>query len=76
MPHRLVGHTEVYFFFNGKGHLFVEETKEKVREGSLAYVPNSALQHLENTGVDVLEFICIVSPPWRPESDQPEHLNN
>jgi len=61
--------SEVYFILEGQGKLHAgSETTDLVKGGS-ALVPAGKEQWLENTGNIDLEFIVIVSPPWREEDD-------
>ena len=61
--------SEVYFILEGQGRLHAgSETTDLVKGGS-ALVLADQEQWLENTGDNDLEFIVIVSPPWRDEDD-------
>lgn len=64
LPHVLKETKELYVFLKGSGRLFIEEESIAVEEGNLVLVPSGAKQHLVNTGDQVMEFFCIVSPPW------------
>lgn len=64
LPHILKETKELYVFLKGKGILQIEGEKINVESGNLVLVPKGAKQHLINTGNQILEFFCIVSPPW------------
>ncbi len=64
LPHRLQNSDELYFFLHGAGVLYLEKKPYPVKTGDAVLVPANCLQYLENTGVDQLTFLCIVSPPW------------
>ncbi|MEA2573484.1 MAG: hypothetical protein QOH93_782 [Chloroflexia bacterium] len=69
LPHRLRG-SEVYYFLQGSGTMYVDEESSEVRAGQVLYVPPGATQHLENRGVEDLVFLCIVEPAWSPEDEE------
>lgn len=60
---------EVYLFLRGAGQMQVESERRAVTAGDAVVVPPGALQWVENTGAQVLEFLVIVCPPWRAEED-------
>lgn len=72
LPHRL-SHSETYYFLDGKGEIFVDNRKQIVEYGDIVFVPAFSEQYVKNTGANKLIFLCIVSPPWTPES---ETINN
>lgn len=61
--------TEVYFVLEGRGSLHVGTAVRTLNKGAIAVVPPQAEQWLQNTGQSTLEFIAIVSPPWREKDD-------
>ncbi len=61
--------SEVYFILEGHGRLHVGSETTDLVKGATALVPARQEQWLENTGETELEFIVIVSPPWREEDD-------
>lgn len=71
MPHKLTHSTETYIIINGKGVITVNTEKEHVSSGSIIVVPPNTIQYIENTEETILEFYCIVSPPWQRHQDQP-----
>ena len=61
--------SEVYFILEGQGRLHAgSEITDLVKGGSALVLANQE-QWLKNTGDSDLEFIVIVSPPWREEDD-------
>lgn len=69
VPHRLAT-TEVYYLVRGTGRMHVDREAAVVRAGDAVLIPAGAVQHLENTGSEAIEFLCIVDPAWRPENEQ------
>ncbi len=67
--HHFLKQSEVYFILEGQGRLHVGSEITDLVKGSSALVPAKKEQWLENTGEIELEFIVIVSPPWREEDD-------
>lgn len=61
--------TEIYFVIEGQGSLHVGTAVSDLNRGAIAVVPPGAEQWLHNTGQTMLEFIAIVSPPWREQDD-------
>ena len=68
-PHAL-GQTEVYYLICGTGRMHLGDEVRAVQAGDAIVIPAHARQWIENTGSDVLEFIALVSPPWRLEEDR------
>ena len=69
LPHRLKT-SEVYYILAGRGRMHVGEESRNVRRGQAVYIPPGSVQYIENTGRSNLEFLCIVSPAWRPEDEE------
>ena len=69
-PHRLKTSSEVYYITNGRAIVHVDREREEARIGSAVYIPAGAVQFIENIGSDDLQFLCIVSPPWRAEDEE------
>lgn len=61
--------TEVYFILKGKGIMHINDEAEEVSAYDAIYIPPNAVQYIENTGDEELEFVCIVDPAWRPEDE-------
>jgi len=58
--------TEVYYIVRGTGRMHINNEKKNVRENDTIYIPQNAVQYIENTGETDLEFLCIVDPAWQP----------
>ena len=61
--------TEVYFILKGKGKMHINDEVEEIGVHDMIYIPPNAVQYIENTGDEELEFICIVDPAWRAEDE-------
>ena len=70
LPHRLTKSEETYTILRGKGRVIIENEGFVIEAGSVFIVPRNALQSVENTGQEPLEFYCIVSPPWSEETEE------
>ena len=66
--HRLK-QTEIYFITRGAGLMHIGQESRAVSKGDAVVIPGQSQQWIENTGPETLEFIAIVSPPWRAEDD-------
>lgn len=62
--------TEVYLITAGQGLMHINEIDKQVSEGDAIVIPANAIQWIENTGDELLQFIAIVNPPWTEEGDQ------
>ena len=69
MQHRLKTSSEVCFVLRGQGVMHVNDESEEVMEGDTVYIPPNAIQYVRNSGNVELEFLCMVSPPWRMEDE-------
>lgn len=63
LPHRLA-QSETYHFITGHGHIMIDGEKFVVEAGHTVLVPAQAEQYVVNESEQVMEFLCIVSPPW------------
>lgn len=61
--------TEVYWIMKGRGKMYINDEVEEVGAYDTIYIPPNAIQCIENTGDEELEFICIVDPAWRVEDE-------
>jgi mannose-6-phosphate isomerase-like protein (cupin superfamily) len=68
LPHALKS-TEVYYVVNGTGRMHINNEKRLVKLNDTVYIPPNAVQYIENTGNENLEFLCIVDPAWQPETE-------
>ncbi len=69
-PHILKS-AEVYYILKGKGLMYIDNKKKEVYSDFAVYIPPNSVQYIKNTGEKELDFLCIVSPPWKPEDDNP-----
>ncbi len=69
LPHRLKS-SEVYYILKGRGTMCIEREQASIGPGETVYIPPLAVQHVENSGEDDLEFLCIVDPAWRIEDEE------
>jgi len=67
-PHKMRT-SEIYYIINGKGIMHIDEKSHDVEAGCMIDIPPGAIQHIENTGGEDLEFLCIVDPAWTPEDE-------
>ena len=67
--HKLAS-SEVYYFIAGQGMMTVDGNTHPVEAGSVIYVPPGGTQSLENSGIDDIEFLCLVDPAWRIEDEE------
>lgn len=70
LPHRFKTASEVYYILKGEGMMHVDNETEKVGPGDTIYIPPRAVQSIENTGENDLEFLCIVYPEWQPDAEE------
>ncbi|MFX0107452.1 MAG: cupin domain-containing protein [Candidatus Hodarchaeota archaeon] len=70
MPHRFFKASEVYYILQGNGIMYIDDKASAVGPGDTVYIPPRAVQYIENTGEGDLVFLCIVYPPWFPESEE------
>lgn len=61
--------TEIYFILKGSGRMHIGAESRQVSTWDAVVIPAQAQQWIENTGPDTLEFLAVVSPPWRAEDD-------
>ena len=69
-PHRFFEASEVYYILRGKGVMHIDDETAEVEPGDTIYIPPRAVQFIENTGDDNLEFLCIVDPAWQPDAEE------
>ena len=62
--------TEVYYILAGLGRMHTNSETREVGSGDMILIPPQVVQWIENRGDRELQFIAIVSPPWREEDDQ------
>ena len=66
--HRLDGVCERYIVRRGQGIVEVNGERQLLTPGDQAVIPAGAAQRIENTGDGDLEFYCLCTPRFFPES--------
>lgn len=61
---------EVYYLLQGNGVMHIDGEEATVGPGQTVYIPPRSVQYIENTGREVLRFLCIVDPAWRSEDEK------
>lgn len=67
--HRLKA-SEVYYILEGQGIMYIDNDSLEVKPDCIIYIPPYSKQYIQNTGISVLKFLCIVDPPWIPENEE------
>lgn len=70
LPHKFHEASEVYYILKGSGLMHIDDDTAEVSPGDTIYIPPQAVQWIENTGSDNLEFLCIVDPAWKPDAEE------
>jgi len=60
---------ETYLIMSGTGRMHIDDETQNVSKGDAIYIPPLAIQWIENTGEEALQFIAIVNPPWTDAGD-------
>ena len=68
-PHRLTAETEVYVVVRGRGRMRIDEECAELGPGDSIVIPAGARQWIECVGAEPLQFLALVSPPWRVDHD-------
>ena len=66
-------HGEIYFFFNGRGHIYVGKEDEPVTVGDVVVIPGNTF-HRVLAGDSGVEFVCVF-PEERPIEDLIQRLD-
>lgn len=66
--HSLTGVIERYVVRQGEGIVEIDGVKHKLHVGDQAVIPAGAAQRIENTGSVDLEFYCLCTPRFFPDS--------
>lgn len=66
--HSLTGVIERYVVRQGEGIVEIDGVKQKLHVGDQAVIPAGAAQRIENTGSVDLEFYCLCTPRFFPDS--------
>ena len=61
--------SEIYYILEGDAVLRINEESYQLKKDDSVYVPPMSEQHIENTGLTNLRFLCIVEPAWKPEDE-------
>ena len=61
--------SEVYYMLKGSGILHIDDRSENVTVGDVIFVQPGSKQYIENTGLESLEFLCIVDPAWKKDDE-------
>ena len=66
----ILDHPEVYHVLRGKGRMHINKEVNEIEINDTVYIPSGAVQYLENTADENLEFLCIVDPAWQPDIER------
>jgi len=69
LRHHLEGRSEVYYLLRGRGRMHVDGDTRDLAAGDAVRIPPGAVQFIENTGAEDLEFLAIVDPAWQGHAD-------
>jgi len=61
--------SEIYYILEGEAILKINDESHQLKKDDSCYVPPMSTQHIENTGLANLRFLCIVEPAWKPEDE-------
>lgn len=61
--------SEIYYILHGEGKLHADEDVLEISKDQVIYIPPQSKQYIENTGKDLLKFLCIVDPAWKQEDE-------
>ena len=70
LKHKLEKSEEVFIILEGMAKAVVAGTEQNLSKGDVLLVPAGAEQHLENIGNVPVQFLCVVSPPWKKEEER------
>jgi mannose-6-phosphate isomerase-like protein (cupin superfamily) len=62
---------EIYYLLAGRGRMVIDGRAREVSPGQAIYIPAGAVQYIENTGPDNLDFLCVCAPAYDPAGDHP-----
>jgi len=74
ISHRLKSSSEVYYFLEGEGVIYIDSEQARVKPGQAVIIPPGSWQHLCNTGTCDLKFLCIVYPFWRKRDEEVQSI--
>ncbi|HSG83062.1 MAG: cupin domain-containing protein [Nitrosopumilus sp.] len=61
--------SEIYYILQGSGKLIINGESYLLQKDDSAYVPPNAEQFIENSGKEILKFLCIVEPAWKSDDE-------
>lgn len=61
--------SEIYYILEGSGKIMIEGNTYTLEKDDSVYVAPNSKQHIENTGLGNLRFLCIVEPAWKTGSE-------
>ncbi len=70
LPHTLHQSSELYVITKGKARVHIGKELAQVGQGQVVLIPAGEEQWIENIGEGLLEFYCIVSPPWSEDQEE------
>ena len=54
---------EIIYFISGYGEMFFDGKSEKIREGSIAYIPPAVKHSIKNDSSETMRIVYVFSPP-------------
>ena len=73
-PHSHEENEEILYVVSGGGYVHVNDEREAIGPGSVIVIPPGSTHRLENPGNEVLKVLCSVSPAFKKEDFEAEHL--
>lgn len=70
LSHRMKSSLEIYHILKGTGRMHIDNESAEVEANQTIYIPPKAIQWIENVGDSDLNFLCMVSPPWKAEDEE------
>ena len=71
-PHHSHWWEHEVFVLSGEGVVKTTDGDVPIRHGSTVFVPGGEMHQFQNTGSDVLRFICLVPQEWLHGVERPE----
>jgi len=69
LPHKFYEASEVYYILKGRGIMHIDDETAEIFPGDTIYIPPKAVQWIESHENEDLEFLCIVDPAWKPDTE-------
>ncbi len=70
LKHRITTGAEIYVIIKGYGLMHINDDEQIVKPGDTIYIPAGAVQFIENTGEETLEFYCMVDGGWSQDCEE------